>query len=258
MPGLAYLAALPWPPQQAARGWAAWFAATRSFILVSWLLLSAGIILGGWWAYMELGWGGYWGWDPVENASLLPWLFATAAPAYPTAIERATGKLSRMAALFIEPYAFERLVFCHLKARSGIIQSVHAFGDGGVGLPLAVFWSASLQFACWPPFARPKQAPPWIPSTAARARLCCGLDICSSRPDYSHGHNVAGIETQSGVLPHRGLRPVSTIVSACRFWRFCSLFWHFALAFMGQGHCRHPLQISADRCPAFPCWPAGP
>ena len=114
-----------------------WFAATRSFILVSWLLLSAGIILGGWWAYMELGWGGYWGWDPVENASLLPWLFATAA-LHILAIERATGKLSRMAALFMSLTLLSAW-FATWLTRSGIIQSVHAFGDGGVGLPLAVF-----------------------------------------------------------------------------------------------------------------------
>lgn len=58
---------------------AAWTDVARPFTLAAWAMLTAGIVLGGWWAYMELGWGGYWAWDPVENASLIPWLIATAA-----------------------------------------------------------------------------------------------------------------------------------------------------------------------------------
>lgn len=55
-----------------------WASRSHAWLLVSWIFLSAGILLGAWWAYIELGWGGYWAWDPVENASLLPWLTATA------------------------------------------------------------------------------------------------------------------------------------------------------------------------------------
>ena len=57
---------------------ALWIQSIRRWTLVAWLFLSVGIILGGWWAYQELGWGGYWAWDPVENASFMPWLTATA------------------------------------------------------------------------------------------------------------------------------------------------------------------------------------
>ena len=55
-----------------------WIRSVRRWTLVTWMFLSAGIILGGWWAYQELGWGGYWAWDPVENASFMPWLTGTA------------------------------------------------------------------------------------------------------------------------------------------------------------------------------------
>ena len=57
---------------------ASWIRSTRRFALIAWTLLGAGILLGTFWSYNELGWGGYWGWDPVENASLMPWLIGTA------------------------------------------------------------------------------------------------------------------------------------------------------------------------------------
>lgn len=113
-----------------------WAQATRPFLLISWLMLSAGIILGGWWAYMELGWGGYWGWDPVENASLLPWLFATAV-LHLAAVERASGNMRRTGVFFMG-LTLLCAWFATWLTRSGVIQSVHAFGDGGVGLPLAL------------------------------------------------------------------------------------------------------------------------
>ena len=129
-------------PACAALAWACagapekpWYLITRPFLLVSWLLLSGGIILGGWWAYMELGWGGYWGWDPVENASLLPWLFATGA-LHLAAVGRSGGGMSKMGVLFMG-LTLLCAWFATWLTRSGVIQSVHAFGDGGVGLPLA-------------------------------------------------------------------------------------------------------------------------
>ncbi len=124
-----------------------WFRLTRPFILVSWLLLTAGIVLGAWWAYMELGWGGYWAWDPVENASLLPWLAATAA-LHILAVENRSGKLGRASAGLMALTVIMAFFATYL-TRSGVIQSVHAFGDGGVGTPLFLFVLAGLAVTGW-------------------------------------------------------------------------------------------------------------
>lgn len=124
-----------------------WFRITRPFILVSWLLLTAGIVLGGWWAYMELGWGGYWAWDPVENASLLPWLAATAG-LHVLAVENRNGKLGRASAGLMALTVIMAFFATYL-TRSGVIQSVHAFGDGGVGTPLSVFVLSGLAITGW-------------------------------------------------------------------------------------------------------------
>lgn len=119
-----------------------WHAQSRPFYLISWLLLSAGIILGAWWAYMELGWGGYWAWDPVENASLLPWLISTAA-LHIMVITRRSNALSRYAVALMALTVIAAFFATYL-TRSGVIQSVHAFGDGGVGTPLTIFVLVSL------------------------------------------------------------------------------------------------------------------
>ncbi|MBD5647715.1 MAG: heme lyase CcmF/NrfE family subunit [Desulfovibrio sp.] len=139
-----------------------WFRLTRPFILLSWVLLTAGIVLGAWWAYMELGWGGYWAWDPVENASLLPWLAATAA-LHILAVENRSGKLGRASAGLMALTVIMAFFATYL-TRSGVIQSVHAFGDGGVGTPLSVFVLASLAITLWAlwsvgPQGRPLAAP---------------------------------------------------------------------------------------------------
>jgi cytochrome c-type biogenesis protein CcmF len=119
-----------------------WIQVGHNWTLTSWIFLSMGIILGGWWAYMELGWGGYWAWDPVENASLIPWLSATAF--LHTAVvgqgRKALGKTNILLMVLT-------LLLCFLATylvRSGVIDSLHAFGDGGVGTPLMVFMLFSL------------------------------------------------------------------------------------------------------------------
>lgn len=119
-----------------------WAEVSRPFILVAWLLLTAGIILGAWWAYMELGWGGYWAWDPVENASLIPWLVATAY-LHTAVIETRRGKLRRIN-VFLMALTTISAFFATYLVRSGVIQSLHAFGDGGVGAPLILFVLFSL------------------------------------------------------------------------------------------------------------------
>ena len=114
-----------------------WLAAGRPWTLVSWVFLTAGIVLGGWWSYMELGWGGYWAWDPVENASLIPWLSATAF-LHTALIEDRRGALHRTN-LFLMALTLLLCFFATYLVRSGIIDSLHAFGSGGMDVPLVSF-----------------------------------------------------------------------------------------------------------------------
>lgn len=114
-----------------------WIDISRPFILLAWLLLTSGIILGAWWAYMELGWGGYWAWDPVENASLIPWLIASAF-LHTSIVESRRNKLHRTNVLLIGLTTISAFFATYL-VRSGVVESVHAFGDGGVGTPLLIF-----------------------------------------------------------------------------------------------------------------------
>lgn len=139
--------------QLMAQGRQNWFSLTRSFWLGGWVLLTAGIVLGAWWAYMELGWGGYWAWDPVENASLLPWLIATAA-IHIIVMDSRSGKLDRTAVALMA-LAVIAAFFATWLTRSGVIQSVHAFGEGGVGLPLTIFILMALLVTLYVSFSSP-------------------------------------------------------------------------------------------------------
>lgn len=122
-----------------------WGQASRPFILGAWSLLTAGIVLGAWWAYMELGWGGYWAWDPVENASLIPWLVATAY-LHTAVIGSRRGKLQRTN-VFLMSLTTISAFFATYLVRSGVVESLHAFGDGGVGTPLLLFTLSFLYLA---------------------------------------------------------------------------------------------------------------
>jgi cytochrome c-type biogenesis protein CcmF len=108
-----------------------WLARSRPWIIVSWLFLGVGILLGAQWAYMELGWGGYWAWDPVENASLLPWLTGTALLHCLIAQQR-RGIFKRWTAAMVAT-TFILCIFGTYLTRSGVVQSVHAFGESIVG-----------------------------------------------------------------------------------------------------------------------------
>lgn len=114
-----------------------WSVVGRPFTMTAWMLLSAGIILGAWWAYMELGWGGYWAWDPVENASLIPWLISTAF-LHTSVVEVRRGKLPRFN-VFLMGLTTISAFFATYIVRSGAIESLHAYPDGGVGFPLLSF-----------------------------------------------------------------------------------------------------------------------
>jgi len=106
---------------------AAWARAARPFMLAAWIALTIGITLGSWWAYYELGWGGFWFWDPVENASLMPWLVATALLHSALATER-TGAF-RTWTLLLAIAAFSLSLIGTFLVRSGVLTSVHAFAN---------------------------------------------------------------------------------------------------------------------------------
>ncbi len=108
-----------------------WLATARRWTLVAWIFLTFGFTLGGMWAYEELGWGGYWAWDPVENASLMPWLIATAF-LHSVMITEKKGML-RIWNFVLILLAFELSIFGTFITRSGIISSVHSFALSSVG-----------------------------------------------------------------------------------------------------------------------------
>src|SRR6267154_11484 len=108
-----------------------WLVAIRKWTLLSWLFLSVGICLGMWWAYVELGWGGYWAWDPVENAALLPWLVLTAF-LHSVMIQEKRGMLKKWnLGLIIGAWLLS--IFGTFITRSGVISSVHSFTQSNVG-----------------------------------------------------------------------------------------------------------------------------
>jgi cytochrome c-type biogenesis protein CcmF len=118
---------------------AEWVEATRRFALVAWMFLGVGILLGALWSYAELGWGGYWLWDPVENASLMPWLTATAF-LHSSVVQEKRGMLRVWnAGLVIATFALALLGT--FLVRSGILESIHAFGASTLGTPFLVFIS---------------------------------------------------------------------------------------------------------------------
>lgn len=104
-----------------------WIQLTRKWILLSWFFLSVGIVLGMRWAYEELGWGGYWFWDPVENASLLPWLTATAF-LHSIQIQENRGML-KVWNMSLVILTFVLTIFATFLTRSGLIESVHTFAE---------------------------------------------------------------------------------------------------------------------------------
>jgi cytochrome c-type biogenesis protein CcmF len=115
----------------AGRSDGAWIERTRSFALLSWGLQSVGLTLGMWWAYHVLGWGGYWGWDPVENVALMPWLVTTAY-LHSAQVQERRGQL-RAWNLTLVIAAFLLSVFGTFIVRSGILPSVHTFAVSPLG-----------------------------------------------------------------------------------------------------------------------------
>jgi cytochrome c-type biogenesis protein CcmF len=146
----------------ARRTGADWIRATRRFALVAWTFLGTGILLGALWSYSELGWGGYWAWDPVENASLMPWLVGTAF-LHSMMVQEKRGMLrvwnvSLICATFVLALLGTFLV------RSGILESIHAFGASTIGVQFLVFISLVLALSATLILAR-------LPDLRSEARL---------------------------------------------------------------------------------------
>jgi cytochrome c-type biogenesis protein CcmF len=117
-----------------------WIRVTRRFALASWLFLGIGIVLGARWSYYELGWGGYWGWDPVENAALMPWLISTAF-LHSVMIQEKRGMLKIWNASLVLAASTLAIVGTFL-VRSGVLNSIHAFGASTLGIPFVALIAA--------------------------------------------------------------------------------------------------------------------
>ncbi len=122
-----------------------WIRATRKYSLFAWAVLGAGNLLGMWWAYHVLGWGGYWGWDPVENAALMPWLVGTAY-VHSVMIQERRGML-KVWNLALVIITFNLSIFGTFVVRSGILSSVHSFAESPLGIYFFSFLALSLVFS---------------------------------------------------------------------------------------------------------------
>ena len=115
-----------------------WLLETRRWTLIAWGCLTLGIVLGSWWSYEVLGWGGFWGWDAVENASLLPWLTGTAY-IHSVLVQERRGML-RVWNLSLLCATFSLTILGTFLTRSGVVQSVHAFSNSNIGAWLLAFF----------------------------------------------------------------------------------------------------------------------
>ena len=133
-----------------------WIRGVRKWVLLAWGFLTLGNILGMFWSYEELGWGGYWAWDPVENASFLPWLTATAY-LHSTMIQerRGTFKVWNVSLL---TGTFILTIFGTFLTRSGLIASVHSFARSDIGEYFAYYLPYRLTGTYYPRVSYPKPA----------------------------------------------------------------------------------------------------
>jgi len=123
-----------------------WIRATRRWTLFAWLMLTFGIVLGGYWAYYELGWGGYWAWDPVENASFMPWLVGTAF--LHSVMVQETRRMFKIWNVFLIIATFSLTLLGAFLVRSGVVSSVHSFAsDPGRGVFILSFMTIVLVFS---------------------------------------------------------------------------------------------------------------
>lgn len=124
-----------------------WIHTTRRWTLVTWLFQTVGITLGMGWAYYVLGWGGYWGWDPVENASVLPWITATAF-LHSVMMQEKKGMMKVWNMVLVSA-TFFLCIFGTMLTRSGLVQSVHAFGISSIGNYFSTFLAIGIAATIW-------------------------------------------------------------------------------------------------------------
>ena len=110
----------------------AWITTTRRWTIVAWYFLSLGLLIGGWWSYHVLGWGGYWAWDPVENAAFMPWLTGTAL--LHSAMIQERRRMLKLWNISLVILTFGLTLFGTFLTRSGVIASVHSFTQGAIGI----------------------------------------------------------------------------------------------------------------------------
>lgn len=149
-----------------------WVGLIRRWALIAWGFLTTGIMLGGWWAYYELGWGGYWAWDPVENASFMPWLLGTALIHSITVQDR--RRMLHAWNIFLVISTFSLSLLGTFLVRSGVLSSVHAFAvDPGRGAYILVFMTVVLgiSFGIFLAKGRYQQAQESITSFLSRESL---------------------------------------------------------------------------------------
>jgi len=114
-----------------------WILDIRRWAIIAWLFLGVGNVIGAWWAYVELGWGGYWAWDPVENAGLMPWLLLTAF-LHSVMVQRRAGMMKKWN-ISLLLFAFILVIFGTFLTRSGVLSSVHTYSEKGIGVYFIVF-----------------------------------------------------------------------------------------------------------------------
>src|SRR5206468_11984161 len=114
----------------------AWITLTRRWTIIAWYFLSLGLLIGGWWSYHVLGWGGYWAWDPVETASFMPWLTGTAF--LHSVMIQEQKRMLKVWNLLLVILTYCLAIFGTFLTRSGILSSVHAFAGTGLGPYFAV------------------------------------------------------------------------------------------------------------------------
>ena len=122
-----------------------WIRTTRRWTLIAWLFLSLGLLLGMWWAYGVLGWGGYWSWDPVENAALMPWLTGTAF-LHSVMMQEKRG-MFKVWNIVLIILTYGLVIFGTFLTRSGVVSSVHSFAESGIGPLFLIFVGATLLFS---------------------------------------------------------------------------------------------------------------
>jgi cytochrome c-type biogenesis protein CcmF len=128
-----------------------WIRTTRRWTIFAWFFLGIGVLMGAYWAYIELGWGGYWAWDPVENASFMPWLVGTAF--LHSVMIQEQKRMLKVWNLVLVILTYSLAIFGTFLTRSGVLSSVHAFAGSGLGPYFAVFMSlaffGSLGLVIW-------------------------------------------------------------------------------------------------------------